>query len=264
MSEQVEANNVGPLSVEIIQPPAPLVLASGVFLSTLAQVEREVQALAVTDVQSAQAAANLQTRLTKAGTELERQRKALKQPFIDAGRKIDEVAAGPAERIEAAKQCIKVALTAYDTRQRRLAEEAERKRQEELRRLEEQKRREEEEARKKAEELVKQAAVSAVEMDFEEAPPVEKTETEKAIEVIKYAPPIAAPRPAGVAFRVTLVATITDVNKLPEMFVVKTANLRAIQATFCAGWKENEPLPEVPGVTFKIDRQPVAHGRSAW
>lgn len=257
------------LHVVLDLPPAPLVLADSKFLAALAEVEANVASLAVTDAASAQAAANLQTRLTKAGSALEAARKQLKQPFIEAGRRIDAVAVEPANRIEAAKTRLKSALAAYDAEQQRIAREAEEARQRELRRLEAIRRAEEETARKRQAEIEeaarKAAAASAapildIEDDEPPAAPV-KTETEKAIEAVKYAPPVVAARPAGITYKTTLVATVVDVNKLPDVFVEKIAKLRAIQSTFCTGWKEGATLPECAGVRFEVKREAVSTGR---
>lgn len=260
-----------PLHVAVVLPPAPYALATSGFLSTLAQVEAEIAALKVTDGPSAQACANIQTRLTSAGSALEKQRKALKEPFIEAGRAIDRAAAAPGERIEAAKQQVKRLLTAYDNEQRRLQAEAERARLAEIARL--QKIADDEAAAAKAEadriaaELAAKAGVTPVAEEWDEevpAPPVVKTETQKAIETLTHAPAVVAPRPAGVAFRTVLVATVTDVNKLPDCFVVKTANLAAIRATFCSKWSEGQALPVLDGVKFEMDRQPVATGKRSF
>src|SRR5882757_6286155 len=96
-----------PLHVAVILPPAPYALATSGFLATLAQVEADIAGITITDTESAQAAANIQSRLTTAGTTLERQRKALKDPFIAAGRAIDDAARGPSDRIESAKNAVK-------------------------------------------------------------------------------------------------------------------------------------------------------------
>ncbi len=254
-----------PLNVIVELPPAPFTLATQGFLATLAQVEADIKAMTVTDAESAQAAANLQTRLTAAGTALERQRKALKDPFIEAGRAIDNAAKAPAARIEAAKSKIKVLLTEFDNAERAKAAEAERVRQAELLRLEEQRRTEEAE-RKRKEDEAKAAAdalakASQVEvMDFDDAPPPAPTETEKAIQAIQSAPAVVAAKPSGVRFRVLLVATVTDISKLPDQFIEKTAKMAAIRATYCNGYKDGDPLPVVPGVKFEISRSPVSTG----
>lgn len=257
-----------PLNVEIILPEAPHTLASPGFLATLADVERQIAAMSVADPASAQAAADLQSRLTRAGSDLEKQRKTLKEPFIAAGRAIDEAASGPAGRIESAKGQIKRLLTAYDAEQRRVAQEAERVRQEELRRLYEQQQREAAELRRKQEEEDRKAAELAkaneeppMEFDDRPPPPDPAIETARKIEALRAAPAVIAAKPVGVTFRTTLVATVMDVRKLPDMFVTKTPNTRAIAATYCSGWKEGQAIPTCAGVEFRVDKQPVSTGR---
>lgn len=259
------------ITVSPTLPPAPHVLADTAFLSTLATVERQIAELIVKDAATAQLAAELQSRLTNAGNQLEKARKQLKQPFIEAGRAIDAAAEAPANRIDAAKSALKAQLASYDAEQRRIAAEAERERQRQLRELEAQRQREAEAQRQKeleAAEVARKAAesskVEVLDVDDDEPAepaPVVKTETEKQIEALKYAPVAVAAAPVGITYRTTLTVTVIDVNKLPEMFIEKTPRLRAIQATFCAGWKEGMPVPELDGATFEVKREPVSTGR---
>ncbi len=266
------------LNLEIVTPQSPLILADGKFLATLTEVETQIASLAITDAPSAQLAASLQVRLTSAGKVLEDTRKQLKEPFIQAGRQIDAAAAAPANRIEAAKGKIKQALSAYSAEQARIAREAEEARQRELRRLEAIAREEERLAKEKADKLARELAIKAEEARKaaevceesvpEEVPeplpvePPQKTETQRAIEAVRYAPVVAAAKPVGVTMRVTLVPEITDIRLVPEVFVERTAKIAAIRATYCTSYKEGDPVPVVPGISFKIDRQMVSTGRN--
>jgi len=261
--------------------PTPMELVPLSFMQELESAETKVAGLTITDPASAQTAADMQRALTKAKTALEKARTELKAPLLTLGRAIDATAAGPAQRLEALTRTLKTRQVAYDDEQRRIAAEEERKRQAEIRRLEEERREKLRELEAKAaaevaenkriadELAAKNAALSApasVEEDLDLAddapPPVEKTETQKEIEAIKYAPlPIApavvAPKTQGLSFRTTLKLTVTDVNALPESFVTKTANLGALRAVYTSPWREGQPIPEVPGCKFEIDRQPV-------
>ncbi len=255
-----------PLHVAVVLPPAPYAIATSGFLATLAAVETEIAGIKITDTESAQQAATIQSRLTSAGSALEKQRKALKDPFIEAGRAIDAAARGPSDRIEAAKNAVKAKLAAFDAEQRRIAAEAERARQEELRKLREKAEAEAAEARRKQAaadaESARLAAESAVPvMDMDDDEPVAPTETAKALAALEQAPAVVAPKPVGVSIRVLLVATVEDVNKLPPEFVTKTANMAALQAKYCAGFKDGDPVPEVAGVRFEVSRAPVSTGR---
>lgn len=251
--------------------PAPYVLADSKFLATLESVEGQIARLQVCDGPSAQVAADLQVRLTQAGKKLEEARKELTAPFRAAAEKIMEISRGPAGRIEQAKQTLKAQLAAYDAEQRRIAAEAEKKRQAEIKRLDDIRKAEiaAEMARLKAAEEAARAALAAVPaeevgmcLDDDEppAPPV-KTETQKALETLQHAPVVAAPKPVGVTMRTTLVPIVVDAALLPDIFVERVPKLAAIRSTYCSGWAEGKPLPEVPGVRFEVKREPVAQGR---
>lgn len=261
------------ISVEPILPAEKVIIATPAFLTTLSKVELEIAGLAIKDAQGAQHAANLLQRLTTAGSALETARKSVKAPFLQKCAEIDDAARAPAKRIEDAKSSLKKMQVAFATEQARLAAEAERKRQAELRALEA-KRREEEAAErarqeklaKEAAELAAKAAVPVMDVDFgdEPAPIAEKTETERRIDELKHTPAPVAAAPAGVAFKCKLIIASVDVAKLPDMFVVRTANERAIRETFCVGWKEGEPIPDCPGVAFKVDKIVASTGRAVF
>ncbi len=260
------------LTIPAVTPPGPYVLCSPGFLTGLAQIERAVAHITIADADTQQEAANMLGRLTQAGTVLEAARKQVKQPFLDKCAEIDAAARAPAGRIEAAKNGIKAKVTAYTQEQSRLAAEREKARQLELARLEIKRREEEREAWVKADALAKAVAEAQAKSkmvleipDFDDGP-VEppKTETEKAIEAVKFAPTAPIEKPAGIAFRVTLLIDSVDVAKLPEMFVTKTANEKAIRETFCRGYRENDPLPECAGVKFRIVKEPVSTGRAVF
>lgn len=276
------------LTISAITPATPLVLCDAGFLNTLAQVELAVARINVTDATTAQAASDLLQRLTTAGTKLEKARTDLKAPFIAKGREIDTAASAPNSRIESAKRAIKHKVAQFDLEQQRLAREAEEARLAELRRLEAIRVEEERQAREKAEALARQAeaarlaaeaAIAAgkpavVDMDFDDGPPAPanatieygppKTATELAIEKVRFAPAAPAAKPAGVAFRTTLVIESIDVSKLPDVFVTKQANERAIRATFCQGYRDGDPVPECAGVVFRVSREVASTGRAVF
>ncbi len=260
------------ITLQPVTPSVAIVLCDASFLSTLANVEARIATLKVSDAESAQVAADLQQRLTTAGRKLESARTELKAPFIAKGREIDEASRVPAQRIEQAKDKLKRQLLAYAEEQARIAREAEIARQKELARLEAIRVAEEKVAQAKAAELARQAAEAAakskaptMDLDFDEEPlPVQKTETEKAIEAVQFTPSPVAAKPSGVMFRSAIRIASIDLAKLPESFVVRTANEKAIRATFCTGWRDGDPLPECPGVVFGIDKTAVSTGRSTF
>jgi hypothetical protein len=262
------------ITIAAIEPAVPLVLCEPKFLQTIATVEREVASLNVVDAVSAQSAANLQQRLTTAGRMLETARTTLKAPFIAKGREIDEAAKAPAKRIEDLKAALSKRLTDYAAEQARIAAEEEKKRQAELRRLELLRLAEEKAEREKAEKAARdlaeaqaKAAVPVEAFDFDgpapEAEPV-KSETELKIEAVKFAAPVVAPAPVGVAFKSRLIVRVVDVKALPDLYVIRTANETAIRTQFCNGWKEGDPLPELPGCEFTVQKTAVSTGRAVF
>lgn len=262
------------IHVPVATPVLPLILADQKFLRTLAEIELQAAAVKITDAQSAQHAANLQIRLTDAGKKLNEAKLALKRPFIDINAKIDETARGPQQRIEETKKILRIAQIQWDLDQRRIASEAEEKRQAELKRLEAIRAAEEAAAKKRAAEIAAEAkrladeaakagAPEVMDVDFGDEPmePPPKTATELEIERVKFAPAPVAHKPVGVAIRVSLRHKVDKIADLPDAFVIKTANDAGIRATFCNGYKDGEPLPVCPGVTFWVERTPVSTGK---
>lgn len=250
---------------------APLVLADSAFLTALANAEQRVGALQIKDVATYQGAASLLNDLSLSAKTLERYRTELKAPFLELGRKIDAVSKGPATRIDNLISKVKAQVATYNEAQRKEAERIERERQAEIARLEKERARQEAEAKAKAEAEAAARAAAAVpaddfdDLDFGDAPepePVKKTVIEQKIEELKYAPAAVAPVAQGIAFRVRLVAKVTDVAALPDAFVIRTANERLIRETYCTGYKDGQPVPTLPGVTFVVDRTPIATGKT--
>lgn len=268
-----------PLHVAIQLPPAPHELASTGFLNTLATVEQQIADLKITDAASADLAAGLQVRLTDAGKRLKATRVALTQPFLQAQREIAAAAAGPKGRIDSAKAKLSTALTTYALEQQRIAREAEEKRQEQLRALEAQRANEAKaesdrlaELQKKADEAAALAAQGPKVVDMDDEPettpdpvaPAAPTETEQKIAAIQAAPAVVAAKPTGVRLVTKLVATVVDVNLLPEVFVKKEAKMAALNAAYCSGWREGQPLPVCAGVKFEAKSETQSTGRQGF
>lgn len=98
--------------------------------------------------------------------------------------------------------------------------------------------------------------------DYDEIFPPEKTEAQKQLDALKYAPavkaaPIVAPRIQGVSFRSWVEIVSVDVNQLPESLVIKTADTKAIRAAYISGWRDGQPLPVCPGCVFTIKKEPI-------
>lgn len=263
------------IQFEPILPVLPMILADAAFLRTLADVEAQVASVKIVDATSAQHAANLQVRLTAAGKKLNEARLAIKRPFLDISQLIDDVAKAPNDRIEEAKKKLRSAQIQWDIDQRRIAAEAEEARKAELERLEKQKQAEEAEAKRKLDELTKAAAqnianlpAAVMDVDFGDepppAPPPQKTETEKRIDAVKFAPAPVIEKPTGIAFRISLRHRVDKIEDLPDTFVVKTVNDTLIRSTFCNGYRDGEPLPVCPGVTFYVEKTTYSTGKTTF
>jgi hypothetical protein len=262
-------------------PSHDLILCSTGFLTQLREVEAQVTALKITDAQSAQHAANLLTRLTGAGKALDKQRLELNAPYEAQIRATNASAKEPAAKIETLKSALKTASVNYDREQARLAREAEAARQAEIRRLEAIAETERKAAAEKARMIAEEAdrlrveaekaglpLVSQEEDDWGESEPApeppQPTEAEKALAAVKFAPVAAPAKVAGVKYKTTLVPHIEDVNKLPDIFVTKTAKIAAIRSTFCSGWVDGDGIPVVPGVRFEVQRTMESTGKSTF
>lgn len=219
------------LTIDPITPAVPVVVLSSTFLHTLAVVERDIAHLKITDATSAQLAATLQTRLTKAGAALEEARTQAKAPFLAKGREIDEAAKAPAVRITAAKANLSKMLVAYSEEQRK----AEAARLAEIAALE---------AKRKAEETPDELNLDG-------------TPTEQRIQEISQ----PAAKPVGVAYRVTLFPHVEDVSKVPDLYVLKTVNMQAVRAAFCSGFKEGDAVPVCAGIRFEIQKIAISTGK---
>lgn len=270
---------------EIARPNHSLIVADSKFMATLKQVEATVATLKITDTQSSQQAADLLSRLTSAGTALEKSRVQIKAPYLNLMRAVDDAAKAPQARIDAAKRTLSSAQVVYSAEQRRLAEEAEKARQAELRRLEAIRLAEEKAAKEKADKIaqelrLKQEADAKAaeearlaglpvpepvieEVWEEEAPePIVKTATELAIEAVRFAPVAAPVKAQGVREVTTLVPFITDVNLLPDCFVEKSAKIAAIRSTFCSGFRKGDKLPELRGCRFDVQTTTQSTGKA--
>ena len=260
-----ETDPIEALRVPITLPPAPYELAGSKFLASLAYCENQIAALDIRTPDDAQAAADMLTRLTKAGRMLEEARTTLKAPFIAAGRAIDDAAKEPAKRIEEAKSSLKAHTMRWQVEQDRKAEATEALRQQEIARLE--KIAAEEAKRKAAEEAA--AAELARKQDAppeDDLPPMDDmpetvAPAAQAVLVAKAAATPEATKPTGLKFTVTLRAEIANIMSLPEAFVIRTPDMHKIRTTYCRDWREGDDLPECAGVKFVIDRQVVSTGR---
>ncbi len=288
MSDQATVLELVEIQIDpIARPSHSLILADTAFMTTLKQVESTVETIKITDAQSAQQAADLLTRLTKAGTALEAQRVAIKRPYLTLMAAVDAAAKVPQARIDAAKRTLSKLQTDFAMEQARLARELEIKRLKDLADLEAKLARERKEAADKAAAIAEQVrreqeerakvveAARVAGLPVEETEdwgdtvtvdpePVAKTATEIEIEAVRFAPAPVVAKPVGVKTVVTLFPRVKDIDLIPAPFITKTFKLAAAQATFCRGWREGDKLPECPGLEFEIQREVRSTGAAGF
>lgn len=295
MSGALDLEEVSPETRIVFRPklpPAESVLVDTAWVNALTAIEERVAAHKITDGASAQVAADLQRRVTTAKKDLDAARKAIKEPFLEASRAVDEAARGPMSRIDTLLVSLKTSITVFTDAEAERVRQAELDRQREIRRLEREAQLERDRIAAEAERVAKvarEAAAAAeverkrVEAENEKAraagekvpldlgldddepalppeppPPPQKSDAEIRLEQARHAPVPVAAKILGSAMRVTLEVQEVDVAQLPDPFVIKSANFAEIRRVYCVGYKENDPMPEVPGVTFSVRKQPVS------
>ena len=92
--------------------------------------------------------------------------------------------------------------------------------------------------------------------------PAPKTETERQIEAVKYAPAAVVAKPLGITMRTRLVLRVVDVAKVPDVFITRVVNEAAIRATYCSKYTKGQPLPVLPGCEFTVEETAVSTGRT--
>lgn len=288
MTESTPESPALKVSLVLPQPQLPLVLCSTGFMTTLANAEAEAKSLTtIKDAVGAQAAASLLQRATTAKNQLNKQRLELTRVYQQQIDVINAAAKVPDGRLDNIKRMLSKAQTDFALEQARLTREAEAKRLKDLADLEaklakerkeaadkaaaiaEQVRKDAEAAQKLRDEAIKAGLPIVEEEVWVEEEPAEvevpqKSATELAIEAVKFAPAVEVVKAAGVRMIVTLCPHVRDVNKLPDMFVTKTAKLAAIQSVFCRQWADGDPIPVLDGVEFEVQRSTQSTGRSVF
>jgi hypothetical protein len=254
------------------------------FVAALRSVIKQVKELVVKDGPSLQLAVNLQSRLTEAKKKLQAAHDEMKAPFLTVGRAIDQAIVGPNAQIEEAVQILRKAQVDFaraeadrvakeqkerqaeiDRKQAAVNAEKVRQEKEAAARLEEARLNEEADARARAAQTPQQAA-NALDIDevappepepLPPAPPPAKSAAQIELERVLHAPAPVAAKAVGVQMRTTLEIEAVDVDKLPEPFVTRTANLQALKAAYCVKWTPEKPIPVVEGVIFVRKELPV-------
>lgn len=237
-------------------PSMPVVLLDSKFISALATIEAQAQSLVVDTKEDADKAGALLVRAQNADKALEDNRQQVKKPFLEMGKAIDAAARKEAERITKIKSTIKRRIMDWNAKEQARLQAEEEARQAELRRLQEEKRRQDEEAAKAAK------AAETIEMDFDSLEiemEMPKTEIEKKIEDLQFGQQLSKPEaPSGIHYRTYLKWEVVDVNQVPDVFIVREINRAEINRVLCNGYKDGDPIPNVPGLKFEVVKQPIA------
>ena len=233
----------------IVPPPqaSPIVLLKGDVVARIEDIAATAEVMSVTDAESAQAAADFMRRATALGKEIESARVEANAPALALQRAINAAVKEPAAKLDAAKRTLQRKVGEWQAEQDRIRREAEVLRLKELARVEAEKRRAEEEQERKEEEA-----------RLANLPPPAPIPAPVAQEVVLPAVPLVAPKIAGVRMRSTLVFEVVDAAQLPEALTMRLPDAAKIRAQFCALWREGDPIPEVPGLRFTVDRKAVS------
>lgn len=216
--------------------PGEVVVIRGDVMAKVEQLRAKAGAMLVKDDESNTQAAMLLQEVTVLASDIEKARKKIKEPFLNAGREIDAAAKKATNPMDSAKGLLKGQMSDYAKQQA----EAERKRQQE-------------EAASCCTGDAGGGATSEggdddvfVDLDFDEP------EAEPPAKVAK-------PALAGVSIRKRIYPIVEDFAKIPD--ALKVLNEQLVKQQYCQGWKDGDPLPEVDGLRFEVDIQPVASGK---
>lgn len=204
----------------------------------------------------------------------EAERKALKEPILEAGRKIDAKYKEASERLATYERRIKGALTTYHDEQERKRKEAERIAAEAARkereRLEAEAQRAREEADRKARELAEKAAAeraagndaAAAKLEAKAETVVEKAEAKAEQKIaaaasVPFVAPITQgpPKVAGLKYTQKWFAVVTNPAIVPrEYLLVDEDKLNKIAAAL-------KSASTIPGVEFRSQTVPASARR---
>ena len=249
MSTPVVNESFTTADLAIVPPPqaSPIVLLKGDVVARIEDIAATAEVMSVTDAESAQAAADFMRRATALGKEIESARTEANAPALALQRAINAAVKEPAAKLDAAKRTLQRKVGEWQAEQDRIRREAEALRLKELARIEAENRKAAEEQRRREEE--------AREANLPPPPPMPAPVAQ---EVVLPAVPLVAPKIAGVRMRSTLVFDVVDSTQLPESLTVRTPDHAKIRAQFCALWREGDPIPDVPGLRFTVDRKAVS------
>jgi hypothetical protein len=168
-------------------------------------------------------------------------------------------------RIEGIKAKLDLKLRIYREVEEAKARDLERKRQAELARLETIRLQEENLRRQKEAEDRKaaEALAQGEELDIPEEPaaPPPPSKVEQQIASLQAKLAVVPVKPSGIKYVVALKHEVTNAAILPKEFQIISADDRKIRAMYCVGYKEGQPLPQVPGVRFVVEKNIAGTGR---
>lgn len=190
----------------------------------------------------AEKAANYKDLLGKLYRKAEKERKAEKQPHLDASKEVDERYKPLKNEAEKAGKRVASVLSAYMVEQERIAREAA---EAERRRLEEEQRKREEAARKAAEEAAAK----------NEPAPVVEVEPEPAPVVIPEKVKLGGTHAKATTLRSYWSAEITDYAKAVEHYATHSKVVEVIQQLADADARAMKEALNVPGVKLKEERR---------
>lgn len=226
--------------------PSPVVVIEQPLLEQIEKTEADAQALAIGTPEQVAHVTAVHTQVTRLLVAVEKSRALATKPFLEMQRAIKKASDGVTDRLNAVKRKTAAKLNEHH--------DAERKRQEEeaRQRAAAERLRIEEEEKRKAEAL---KSAEPLDLDFDDASGTTITPAK--------IPEVTPPRVKvqDITYRTRLIYEVQDVNALPEAFIIRAPDTKKLSLV-SSQWKDGNPLPIVPGVTFSVQRTPVANTRA--
>ena len=247
-----------------LRQPTAVLLQAGWLAQRNELVERAQAVERVAGESSQRAAADLLNEVQGALSQLESARKAIKDPFLQLGKRIDAAAKEGAAPLEQSKASLKRMIEAFQAEVLRKQQEEQRRLEAELSRQREERQAAEREAARL--ELERQMALRAGDeaaaqaaREAAEAERARMLESDlKAMEAVT-APLAMAPKAENIAVRQYWKVTVVDAHKLYAVFpelVELSPRQRELQSAVnrMAEANPNEP-PQMPGCEVKLETE---------
>ena len=213
-------------------------------------VSKEVLSLTIENDEQYSNAAELTKKIRVVAKDLNASRVSITAPLDEAKKKVMDLFREPLSALESAQKTLDFGIRDYHTKKENERREAERKAEAVAKAEEERKKKLLEEQARKAEEAGREARAEALR---------EKAEV---VHVPIIAKPIAeAPKVAGISFRTTWKARVSDYKKIPQNFYINDPKVQAAILSVMDGYAKNSKGGlEIAGVEF-YEEKTVA-GRS--